>query len=252
MTETPNYPPPQMGGAPLPQHVAFIMDGNGRWAQKRNLPRTEGHRRGVESVRTVLECCRQWGIKYATLYAFSTENWKRPDDEVNVLFSLLIEYLDKEMDRFVRDDIRLRTIGDIGKLPTKARERLQASLKRTERCQQWHVLLALNYGGRDEIVRAIRKLQADPAAPRGEQLTEAAFANYLDTRGVPDPDLMVRTSGELRTSNFLPWQLAYAEFVFVEEAWPDFNEDRFRAALEMYAKRSRRFGMTNEQIGATQ
>lgn len=251
MTAASQYPPPQMGGAPMPQHVAFIMDGNGRWAQKRQLPRTEGHRRGVESVRTVLECCRQWGIKYVTFYAFSTENWKRPNDEVEVLFSLLVEYLDKEIDRFVRDDIRLRVVGDVAKLPMPARERLEDSLKRTAHCQTWHVLLALNYGSRDEIVRAVRKLQTDATAPQGLALSEAAFANYLDTAGVPDPDLMIRSSGEMRLSNFLLWQLAYAEFVFVAEAWPDFDANCFRSALEVYAKRSRRFGMTNEQIGAT-
>jgi undecaprenyl diphosphate synthase len=215
------------------------------------LPRTEGHRRGVESVRTILECCRQWGVKYATLYAFSTENWKRPDDEKNVLFSLLVEYLAREMDRFVRDDIRLHVIGDPEALPSPAREQLQASLAKTAACDTWHVLLALNYGGRDEIVRAVRRLQADPQAPTGNRLDETAFANYLDTAGIPDPELMVRTSGELRLSNFLLWQLAYAEFVFVDECWPDFDDAAFRAALETFARRNRRFGFTDAQLGRT-
>ncbi|RMF13536.1 MAG: di-trans,poly-cis-decaprenylcistransferase [Candidatus Dadabacteria bacterium] len=238
---------PDLGGVPAPQHVAFIMDGNGRWARERGLDRTEGHRRGVETVRTILECCRTWGIRYSTLYAFSTENWKRPESEIGVLFGLMADYLEANLPKFLRDDIRLHLLGNDEGLPEPALTNLHRTLEQTRHCDTWHVLLAVNYGGRDEIVRAARRMLEDPDRPTPSELDETRFSAYLDTAGIPDPDLMIRTSGEIRLSNFMLWQLAYAEFVFVPEYWPDFDEARFARALEEYARRDRRFGMTGEQ-----
>lgn len=242
------HPPPAIDRAALPRHVAFIMDGNGRWAQQRGLPRTEGHRRGVEAVRSVLECSRDWGIHCVSLYAFSTENWKRPEEEINVLFSLLLEYLEREIDAFVRDEVRLHVFGDLDGLPSRPRASLLEALERTAHLDKLHCCLCINYGGRDEILRALRRWAADANAPAAADLDEAAFAAYLDSAGLPDPDLMIRTSGEQRLSNFLLWQLAYTEFLFVPEAWPDFTPQRYAAALEQYAGRIRRFGKTTEQV----
>lgn len=249
MTRTP-LSPPDMTGRKMPAHVALIMDGNGRWAKQRGLPRTDGHRAGVDTVRAVLEAARDWEIRWVSLYAFSTENWKRPDDEVGALFGLLADYVVRELPNFLRDGVRLHVLGDMAPLPAVARDAVQAAVAATAALDRFHVLLAVNYGGREEILRAVRRWASDPQAPKPEALDETAFAGYLDTAGAPDPDVLIRTSGEQRLSNFLLWQNAYAEFVFVPEAWPDFGADGLRAALETYAARRRRFGLTDEQVAA--
>ncbi len=247
MTRTPQ-PPPELTGRTMPCHVAFIMDGNGRWAKQQGLPRSEGHRAGVDAVREVLEAARDWGIRWISLYAFSTENWRRPSEEVSTLFGLLADYVTRELPNFLRDGVRLHVLGELDPLPVAARDAVREALRQTAHLDQYHVLLAVNYGGREEILRAVRRWAADTDAPAAESLDEAAFAGYLDTAGAPDPDLMIRTSGEQRLSNFLLWQNAYSEFLFVPEAWPDFGADGFRRALETYAGRTRRFGMTDEQV----
>jgi undecaprenyl diphosphate synthase len=235
----------------LPRHIAFIMDGNGRWARQQGLERTAGHRHGTEQAREVLEACREWGIHWVTLYAFSTENWKRPEEEVDTLFHLMVEFIDAELDRFLREGVRLHLLGDPADLPAYAREPLLGAIERTQANDTHHVQVCINYGGRDEILRAVRRWASDPDGPGAERLAPADFARYLDSPEAPDPDLMVRTSGEQRISNFLLWELAYAELVFVEAPWPDFGRDGLRAALETYAARTRRFGRTDEQIEET-
>lgn len=247
MTRTP-LPLPDMAGRALPTHVAFIMDGNGRWAKQRGLVRTEGHRAGVESVRAVLEAARDWGIPWISLYAFSTENWRRPREEVSTLFGLLADYAIQELPNFLRNGVRLHVLGELEPLPEATRDALREVLRQTAQLDRFHVQLAVNYGGREEILRAIRRWAEDPAGPAADALDEATFARYLDTAGAPDPDLMIRTSGEQRLSNFLLWQHAYTEFIFLPEAWPDFGAESFRRALESYAGRTRRFGMTDEQV----
>lgn len=239
---------PEIDSEKLPRHVAFIMDGNGRWAKQQGHPRTEGHRRGVEVVREILTCCQDWSIPYASFYAFSTENWKRPESEINLLFELMADYLEREIDSFIDDNARLHLVGDPASIPDRARETLQRALDRTAHLDGRHVLLAVNYGGRDEIVRAARRWAEDPEGPTPEALTQASFADYLDTAGMPDPDLLIRTSGEQRISNFLLWQLAYSEFVFEPRPWPEFGRESFREVLEAFGKRGRRFGKTDEQV----
>ncbi|MBI5420306.1 MAG: isoprenyl transferase [Deltaproteobacteria bacterium] len=233
----------------LPRHVAVIMDGNGRWARFRGLPRVEGHRMGIRSVRAVVECARELGIPYLTLYAFSVENWGRPEPEVSTLMGLLREFLLSELPEFVRHRIRLNVIGEAWQLPAFVREALARTQSATAVHDEMTLTLALSYAGRNEIVRAARKLAEDAAAGRiaPEQISEEVFAGRLDTAGMPDPDLVIRTSGELRVSNFLLWQGAYAEFVFTDVLWPDFGKPEFLQALDEYSRRHRRFGLTEEQ-----
>lgn len=228
----------------LPEHVAIIMDGNGRWAARRGLPRLQGHRAGVESVRAVVRECGRLGIKYLTLYAFSTENWRRPVSEVKGLMRMLETFLRREERLLHENMVRLRTIGELSALPDGVREQLERVKKSTEKYEKGNLILALNYGGRDELVRAFRAMARAAAAGElaPQQIDERAVAAHLDTHGVPDPDLLIRTSGEMRLSNFLLWQLSYAEFYFTETLWPDFREREFRAALAEYARRQRRFG----------
>jgi undecaprenyl diphosphate synthase len=237
--------------AALPRHVAVIMDGNGRWAKLRGLPRVEGHRMGIRAVRAVVECARELGIPYLTLYAFSVENWGRPEGEVATLMSLLREFLLKELPELARHRIRLKVIGDVSQLPALVREVLDRVLAATSANDEMTLTLALSYAGRNEIVRAARVLAAEAAAgsisPEG--ISEPEFALRLDTAGMPDPDLVIRTSGELRISNFLLWQAAYAELVFTDVLWPDFGKAEFLQALDEYSRRSRRFGLTEEQAG---
>jgi undecaprenyl diphosphate synthase len=235
--------------AALPRHVAVIMDGNGRWAGLRGLPRVEGHRAGVRAVRAVVECARELGIPYLTLYAFSVENWGRPEIEVATLMSLLREFLLEELPELVRHRIRLNVIGEVWKLPATVREVLQRILAATESHAEMTLTLGLSYAGRNEIVRAVRKLAAEIAAGKipPEKITEEEIALRLDTAGMPDPDLVIRTSGELRISNFLLWQAAYAEFVFTDVLWPDYGKAEFLHALEVYSRRHRRFGLTTEK-----
>ncbi len=234
----------------LPRHVAIIMDGNGRWAKKRGLPRIMGHRQGVKSVRRTVTRAREIGIKYLTLYAFSQENWQRPQDEVSLLMDLLYDYLEKELDRLLKNDIRLTTIGDIDRLPNRVREKLLDVMEETKDRDAMVLCLALSYGGRHEIVMAAKAIAQ--GVLRGEVqldlLDEALFSRFLYTKDMPDPDLIIRTSGEMRLSNFLIFQGAYAELYFTQTLWPDFDEAAFEAALKDYARRERRFGKTSEQL----
>ena len=238
------------GPARIPQHVAIIMDGNGRWARQRGLPRLEGHRRGVEAVRTAMNAAREIGIRYITLYAFSVENWKRPADEVGGLMGLLEYYLRQELATFVRDGVRFRTIGRTDRMPPGVRKLLRETEAATRHFTAWHFVLALNYGARSEVADAARAYAAAVAAGT-EQLADSSweqFSRYLYTADLPDPDLIIRTSGETRLSNFLLLQGAYAEFVFTPVLWPDFGKADLQAAVDEYGRRERRYGLTAEQI----
>lgn len=226
------------------------MDGNGRWARQRGLPRIEGHRRGVETVRTITFAARDFGVKMLTLYAFSVENWKRPQDEVGALMGLLEFYLKKELETFVRDRVRFRTIGRTSDLPTGVQKLLRATTEETRHFTDYTLVLALNYGSRTEIVDAARAYAAAVAAGT-EKLNDGSwetFSRYLYTGGLPDPDLIIRTSGEKRVSNFLLMQSAYAEYVFSPVLWPDFTKADLAAAIDEYNRRERRFGQTSEQL----
>ncbi len=228
---------------PLPRHIAIIMDGNGRWAQSRGLPRIAGHRAGVESVRRAVEACAELGIEVLTLYAFSTENWKRPVAEIEGLMSLLVEYVNAELDTLVKNGVRIRVIGNLHQLPKAAQGALQKAIERTSGGRGLLVVIALNYGSRQEIVDACLRFLDDVRSGRTEpQLDEEKFASYLDTAGLPDPDLLVRPSGELRLSNFLLWQSAYTEFWFTPVLWPDFGPRHLAEAVADYQRRRRRFG----------
>lgn len=238
----------------LPRHVAIIMDGNGRWAQRRSLGRVEGHKRGREAVKAVVDTCGEIGIAYVTLYAFSTENWQRPSTEVRALMSLLQRYLRSELPQMMKKNVRLRAVGDLERLPPKVRESLDAVMAATRENTGLTVILALSYGAREEIVQATRTLAL--AVQRGEinphDITERHFVQALWTADIPDPDLLIRTSGELRLSNFLLWQLAYTELYVTETLWPDFTRDEFLRALANYQNRERRFGRTTEQQSAAE
>jgi len=235
--------------ARLPRHVAIIMDGNGRWAKNRFLNRVEGHRQGMNTVRTVVEAAVDIKIPVLTLYAFSVENWFRPQYEVSVLMKLLVEYLKKELARMVKHDIRLMTIGDETRLPEQVREELRFTIERTAHNEGMILNLALNYSGHQEIIQATKKIALDlqKGKIREEDLDEEMFSQYLFTRGLPDPDLLIRTSGEMRLSNFLLWQLAYAEFWITPVLWPDFREKEFLQAIVSYQGRERRFGRVKEK-----
>jgi undecaprenyl diphosphate synthase len=235
--------------ARLPRHVAIIMDGNGRWAKHRFLNRVEGHRQGMKSVSTVVETAVDIKIPVLTLYAFSVENWFRPQDEVSALMKLLVEYLKRELARMVKHDIRLMTIGDVTGLPTQVREELRFTIERTAHNEGMILNLALNYSGHQEIIQATKKIAHDlqKGKIREEDLDEEMFSRYLFTRGLPDPDLLIRTSGEMRLSNFLLWQLAYAEFWITPVFWPDFRQKEFLQAIVSYQRRERRFGRVKEE-----
>src|SRR6516164_5728075 len=230
--------------ASLPRHVAIIMDGNGRWAKQRHLPRVEGHRVGAESVRAIIRASGELGIKYLTLYAFSAENWNRPQDEVDALMKYLVHYLKTETKDLNKNNVRLEVIGQIHRLPENVQEHLQKSIATLSKNNGLTLIMALSYGNRIEIVEAVRQIsqkvksgELDPA-----DITEGVVSDHLWTRNVPDPDLLIRTSGEMRVSNFLLWQISYAELVITPTLWPDFRKPQFFAALEEYAKRHRRFG----------
>lgn len=227
-----------------PRHVAIIMDGNGRWAKKRLLPRLAGHRQGAEAVRRTVRACIDRGISYLTIYAFSSENWKRPADEVDDLMGLLRHYLRNEIAELHRNGVRVRFIGDTAKLASDLRALVDEARTATADNTALTLVIALNYGGQSELARAIRGMATDVAAGRlaVEAIDEACIADRLDTAGMPDPDLVIRTSGEQRLSNFMLWQAAYAELVFLECLWPDFNEATLDEALEAFAARERRFG----------
>jgi undecaprenyl diphosphate synthase len=234
----------------LPRHVAIIMDGNGRWAQRRGLLRVRGHVAGVESVRTVTRLARKLGISYLTLFAFSEENWQRPSMEIRVLMALLRRYLHRELSEMQENQIALKAIGDLERLPREVREDLARTGAATQGGAQMVLTLALSYGGRTEIVQAVQALAREVAAGRlrPEDIDAGLFSRYLYTAGLPDPDLLIRTSGEYRLSNFLLWQSAYTELYLTETLWPDFREEDFLKALQSYQQRERRFGLTQEQI----
>ena len=224
----------------VPQHVAIIMDGNGRWARQRGLPRLAGHRAGTENVRRILEACRDFGIRTLTLYAFSTENWARPREEVQGLMALLSQTIDRELDELTKNGVQLRHLGSLEGLPRSLQQKVQHALQATAANDRFIVNIALNYGGRSEIVHAVRGLMQEGLAP--EQVTEEALAGHLYTAGLPDPDLIIRTSGEMRLSNFLIWQAAYAEYYATPTFWPDFGREELYQALLAYGQRIRRYG----------
>jgi len=230
--------------ASLPRHVAVIMDGNGRWAKQRGLPRIEGHRQGAESARAIIRVAGELGIKYLTLYAFSAENWNRPKDEVDALMKYLIHYLKTETPELNKNNVRLEVIGQIWRLPDNVQEHLKKSIATLSKNNGLTLVMALSYGSRIEIVDAVRSIAEK--VRRGEletaDINEQVISQHLWTRGIPDPDLLIRTSGEMRVSNFLLWQISYAELVITPTFWPDFRKPQFFAALDEYARRHRRFG----------
>ncbi|MCR5714103.1 MAG: isoprenyl transferase [Bacteroidales bacterium] len=237
-------------GGPVPKHVAVIMDGNGRWARQRGLSRVLGHRNGVQAVRETLEAASEAGVSYLTLYAFSTENWNRPAEEVSALMSLLVQTIDKETDTLMQHGIRLLTVGGIEALPAEARNALIALREKTSVNTGPTLILALNYSGKWDITQAARRLAGDVRSGVLDvaDIDEQCFAGYLSTQGIPDPELMIRTSGECRLSNFLLWQLAYAEFYFTPVLWPDFRKEHFFEAIANFQHRERRFGRIDAQI----
>jgi undecaprenyl diphosphate synthase len=234
----------------LPSHIAIIMDGNGRWAQQRGLDRILGHQQGVNSLREIIEAAAELGVNYLTLYAFSTENWSRPDDEVNALMGIMVRSLNNETDTLLKNNIRLKIIGDVERLTNDVRDRLEQTLEVTSSCTGLNLIVGLSYSSRWEITDAVRRLAFD--VYRGvlipDTIDEQLISYYLSTRNIPDPELLIRTSGELRISNFLLWQLAYTELYFTDILWPDFGKEDFYKAIADYQTRERRFGKTSEQI----
>lgn len=237
----------------LPRHVAIIMDGNGRWAKNRKKPRLYGHKVGADSVREIVETCREIGIRYLTLYAFSSENWQRPAQEVSGLMSILKKYLQAELPRMQKNDIRLMSIGNRQRLPEPVRQILDDAIEATAGNSQLTLNLALSYGGRDELVRAVKKIGQSclDGHLEVEAISEEIITTHLDTAALPDPDLLIRTGGEARLSNFLLWQLSYAEIYFTEVMWPEFRRGVFLQAISNYQARERRFGRTGEQLQST-
>src|SRR5579863_8979517 len=228
----------------LPRHVAVIMDGNGRWAKARHLPRVQGHRMGAESARVIIRTSGELGIKYLTLYAFSAENWNRPKDEVDALMKYLIHYLKTETSELNKNNVRLEVIGQIYRLPENVQEHLRKSIATLSKNNGLTLIMALSYGGRTEIVDAVRSIAAQVKAGELDppDITEQVFSQHLYTRNVPDPDVLISTSGEMRVSNFLLWQISYTELVVTQTLWPDFRKPQLYAALEEYNRRHRRFG----------
>jgi undecaprenyl diphosphate synthase len=234
----------------LPRHIAVIMDGNGRWAQQHALGRISGHKKGADAVRTTVRTCREIGVKVLTIYAFSTENWLRPDHEVQALMRLLEEYLRSELREMLETGIRLTTIGDTEALKYPIKSALHETIIKTAHNRDMTLNLALSYGGRDEIIAAIKKMALDVQTGKLslQGISKEIFPDYLYTAGLPDPDLLIRTSGEYRISNFLLWQSAYTEFYFTDVLWPDFNRDELFKAIAEYQRRERRFGLTSDQV----
>lgn len=228
----------------IPKHIAIIMDGNGRWAKQRNLPRPMGHKAGVENIREIVKECSNLGVEYLTLYAFSTENWKRPAEEVNALMKLLVEYLKKEVEELHQNKVVVRSIGEIENLPSICREELKNAYEKTKNNTGLVLNLALNYGGRDEILRGIKLLYEDLNMEKIklEDMDSEVFSKYLYTKDMPDPDLIIRPSGEQRISNFLLWQCAYSEFWYSNIKWPDFKKEYLHKAIYDFQNRDRRFG----------
>ena len=234
--KTPQLPPPE--------HIAIIMDGNGRWAKKRGLPRTAGHAAGAETFRRIATYCRSIGVKYLTVYAFSTENWKRSREEVECIMALFEKYLHEAIDEMEQDHIRLKVLGDLSRISPELRALIERTAEISTHYDGFQANICINYGGRDEIVHAARRFAAQCAAGerKPEELTEEAFGGLLYTAGIPDPELIIRPSGEERVSNFLLWQSAYAEYYFTDVLWPDFDERELDRAIAAYQKRDRRFG----------
>jgi len=234
----------------LPQHIAIIMDGNGRWAEKHAFGRITGHKRGAKSVKLTVRACREIGIKYLTLYAFSVENWLRPMDEVEALMDLLGKYLRSELQEMLDHDIRLTTIGNIKELKDPIKDILQEAVDKTAHNKGMVLNLALSYGGRDEIIEAVKSILEDSQYGKitCQDLTKELFSRYLYTADIPDPDLLIRTSGEYRLSNFLLWQTAYTEFYFTDVLWPDFRRKHLIDAITDFQRRERRFGLTSDQL----
>lgn len=228
----------------VPQHVAIILDGNGRWAKSKGMPRTYGHTIGAKNVETISRAAYDLGIKYLTMYAFSTENWSRPDDEVHALMGLLSEYIKTCMRTAKKDNLKVRFIGDMSKLDSKMQKSIRELEDFSSQFTGLTLTIAINYGSRDEMIRAMKNMSKDIEEGKigTEDVSEELFSQYLDTKDLPDPDLMIRTSGEQRLSNYLLWQLAYSEFYFTSVPWPDFTPDELRKAVEEYDKRNRRFG----------
>ena len=236
MAETPSAVPLEK----VPQHVAMIMDGNGRWALQRGLPRLAGHKAGTENLRRVIRASVEFGVKYLTIYAFSTENWGRPPEEVKGLMYILEDVIDRELNELNKEGVQLRHIGRLEQLSPKLQEKVLEAIEVTKHNKRLILNIAFNYGGRDEIVQAIQRMMKDGVPP--EKVTDDLVGQYLYTVGVPDPDLIIRTSGELRVSNFLIWQAAYSEWYITPTFWPDFDKDEYRRALESFAHRDRRYG----------
>ena len=228
----------------VPKHVAIILDGNGRWAKAKGMPRNYGHTAGAKNVETVCQAAHDLGVKYVTMYAFSTENWNRPEGEVEALMKLLESYLKNCIKTADKNNMRVRVIGDTTRLSERFQERIRELEAASAKNDGLNLQIAINYGSRDEMTRAMRRMSEDVAAGKRkpEEITESVFEEYLDTAGIPDPDLLIRTSGELRLSNFLLWQLAYSEFYFTDVPWPDFHKEELERAIEAYNKRDRRFG----------
>ena len=235
---------PALDPARMPRHIAIIMDGNGRWAQKRGLPRTAGHKVGAETFRRIATCCKNLGLDYLTVYAFSTENWKRSEDEISTIMRLFEAYLHEAIDTMERDQIRLKILGEQSRISPELRRLIAKTDEISARYDGFQANVCINYGGRDEIVRAARRFAAlcMEGSCRPEELTEGLFSGLLDTAGIPDPELIIRPSGEIRTSNFLLWQSVYAEYYFTDVLWPDFDEAELTRAILSYQSRSRRFG----------
>ena len=230
-------------GENIPRHIAIILDGNGRWARRRGLPRTAGHAAGSENFRKIATYCKNIGVEYLTVYAFSTENWKRPEDEVKTIMRLLRRYLNEAIDTMERDQIRMKIFGDVNGLAPELQELVKKTDEISARYEGFQANICLNYGGRDEIVHAARRYAQDLLEGRAEEeLTEERFGNYLYSAGIPDPDLLIRPGGEQRISNFLLWQCAYAEFYFTDVLWPDFSTNELDKAIAVYQSRDRRFG----------
>ena len=226
----------------LPAHVAIIMDGNGRWAIQRDLERIEGHLRGMETVRKIVTATRDLNIPYLTLYAFSKENWTRPEDEVKGLLELLAVYLEKELPLMMDKDIRFSVLGKLTDFPKRLRDQVGSVMEKTAKNKSLTLSIALSYSGREEIVHAVNKILEDAKKGAIKRVTEKSFGKYLYTKGIPDPDLLIRTSGEMRVSNFLLWQIAYTEMYITDILWPDFREEAYEEALQEFARRERRFG----------
>ncbi|MGL6282084.1 MAG: isoprenyl transferase [Microcoleaceae cyanobacterium] len=236
--------PSDLDKAKLPKHVAVIMDGNGRWAKKRGLPRIMGHRQGVDALKNLLRCCDDWGIEALTAYAFSSENWGRPREEVNFLMTLFERVLRQELQEMITKNVQIRFVGNLDVLPASLQKEIFYSMNETENNQGIKFTVATNYGGRQEILHACRAIaqQVEAGTLKSDQIDETVFTNHLYTNGLPDPDLLIRTSGELRISNFLLWQMAYGEIYVTDTLWPDFDRQEFHLALSSYQQRHRRFG----------